>query len=85
MKKDLSTVPTSMASILIAASEQLNALSTKAEIENFVSKLFEENNLDTPASKRLLLNIKKSNSYASALQTVYNSVLAGANLETIKL
>ena len=46
----------------------------------YVSNLFLENNLDTNASRRLLLNIKKSRSLVAAQTTVTNSLLAGRGL-----
>lgn len=79
-KKDLSTVEGSMSKILQDNHEELDNSTSKEELIGKVKKLFSDNKLDTPATKRLLMNMMKSKSLSSALQTMYNSLLAGSNL-----
>lgn len=54
--------------------------STVQGIYKKVKDALEKNNISTPASKRLLANIMKQKSFDKALETVYNSILAGSNL-----
>lgn len=83
-KIDLSKVAHSMASILENNRTQIDACTTKADLLETVKNVFSENNLDTPATKRLIANITKSRDFTSALMTVYNSYLCGSGLEVIK-
>ena len=47
-----------------------------------VKSILDDNGFNTEASKRLLNNIARQRSYDKALETVYNSILAGSNLST---
>jgi hypothetical protein len=51
-------------------------------IADKVRSILDKAGIDTPASKRLIGNILKNKDYVKALETVYNSILAGANLST---
>lgn len=47
-----------------------------------VKSILDDNGFNTEASKRLLNNIARQRFYDKALETVYNSILAGSNLST---
>ena len=51
-------------------------------IADKVKSILDKKGIDTPASKRLIANIAKNKNHVKALETVYNSILAGANLST---
>ena len=70
----------SMTSILGANLDKINACTTKSELYSVVLKIFDENNLNTNASNRLLTNIQRKPNFASALQTIYDSYLCGSKL-----
>lgn len=78
--KDLSKKEGSMSNIIEKNLNKINASASKDELLNNLTSIFKDNGLDTEASKRLLLNVKKSKSLTAALSTVYNSYLAGSNL-----
>lgn len=78
--KDLSKKEGSMSNIIEKNLNKINASASKDELLNNLTNIFKDNGLDTEASKRLLLNVKKSKSLTAALSTVYNSYLAGSNL-----
>ena len=84
-EKDLSKVSGSMTNILYTNREALNSCKTKEELFNTIKELFKDNNIDTEASRRLLLKINLSKSFTSALEAVWNSILKGSGEGTIKL
>lgn len=82
--KDLSTVKGSMTQILQDNREKIDACSSAQEVHNVVAELLAEAGLDTQATRRLLLTLKKQRGLTGALQAVYNSILKGSDLGVIK-
>lgn len=78
---DLSDKKGSMTKILSDNDSWKNETTVQG-IYKKVKEVLDKNNFDTAASKRLLTNISKQKSSVKALETVYNSILAGANLST---
>ena len=78
---DLSDKKGSMTKILSDNDSWKNETTVQG-IYKKVKEVLDKNNFDTAASKRLLANISKQKSAVKALETVYNSILAGANLST---
>lgn len=83
-KPDLSDNPRSMTAILQKHKEELNKATSVKELFGLVSKWFNEEGLNTEASKRLLRNIASKKDITSAQFVVYNSILAGAGQEVIE-
>ena len=81
---DLSKVDPRSISALISANKEKVAKSCASgsvmDIFENVYNIFREAHLDTPASRRLLKNIKSSKSATEAMYIVYNSTLAGCGL-----
>lgn len=77
--KNLENVEHSMTKILIDNKSRIESLTSPKEIFSVVKRIFEENNLDTEASRRLLNALAKSNRFDKSLQAVYNSILKGTN------
>ena len=77
MNLDLSTKAHSMTTILAENHTTFDSCTKVSELVSSLKKLFEQNNLDTPASRRLVQNVSKSKNLASGLQTIYNSFLCG--------
>lgn len=84
-KKDLSQVENSMTKVLTDNIDSVNKSKTVDELFNTVSEIFKNNNIDTKASNRLLMNIKKNRSLSGAQSVVFNSILDGGNNGVIKL
>ena len=82
--KDLSTVKGSMTKILQDNREKIDACGSAKEVHDTVAGLLAEAGLDTPATRRLLLTLKKQRGLTGALQAVYNSILKGSDLGVIK-
>lgn len=82
--KDLSTVAGSMTQILQDNKDKINSCTTPQEVHDTVAGLLAEAGLDTPATKRLLMTLKKQRNIVGALQAVYNSILKGSDLGVIK-
>ena len=82
--KDLSTVSGSMTQILQDNREKIDACSSAQEVHDVVAGLLAEAGLDTQATRRLLLTLKKQKGLVGALQAVYNSILKGSDLGVIK-
>lgn len=82
--KDLSTVKGSMTKILQDNREKIDACGSAKEVHDTVAGLLAEAGLDTPATRRLLLTLKKQKGLTGALQAVYNSILKGSDLGTLK-
>ena len=78
--KDLSTVKRSMTRVLQDNREKIDNCSTPQEVRDVVAGLLAEANMDTPATRKLLMNLDKSRSLTNSLQTVYNSILKGSGL-----
>lgn len=81
---DLSKKQGSMTQVLSDASNNLNSCASVDELHNKVKELFDESDINTVASNRLLTSISKSRNLTDAQQTVYNSILSGSGLGTIK-
>ena len=56
----------------------INKATSKEDLASKVEAIFKENNLDTPASKRLIANIKKERNLIGGFSAVYNSIQAGS-------
>ena len=78
--KDLSTVKRSMTRVLQDNREKIDNCSTPQEVYEVVAGLLAEAEMDTPATRKLLMNLDKSRSLTNSLQTVYNSILKGSGL-----
>lgn len=83
MKQNINLVeinPNSMSAVLNNKMEEIYKLTTVPEIYQFTKNLFEEHEINTIASNRLLENIRKSRSLSAAQYTVTNSWLKGSGL-----
>jgi hypothetical protein len=78
---DLSDKKGSMTKVL-SDNDSWKRETTVKGIADKVKSILDKAGIDTPASKRLIGNILKNKNYAKALDTVYNSILYGANLST---
>jgi len=78
--KDLSTVERSMTSIIMEHHTELDMCNSVDELTITLTRIFKENQLDTPATKRLIVNVGKKGTFAKGLQTIYDSMLYGSNL-----
>lgn len=78
---DLSNKEGSMTKVL-TDNKSWSRETTVKGIADKVKSILDKEGIDTPASKRLIGNILKNKNYVKALDTVYNSILAGANLST---
>ena len=78
---DLSDKKGSMTKVL-TDNKSWSKETTVKGIANKVKSILDKEGIDTAASKRLIGNILKNKNYAKALETVYNSILAGSNLST---
>lgn len=78
---DLSDKKGSMTKVL-TDNKSWSKETTVKGIADKVKSILDKEGIDTTASKRLIGNILKNKNYAKALETVYNSILAGSNLST---
>lgn len=74
---DLSIREHSMTRVIQDNQNRIQANTTVSGLLSTITELFAEHKINTPASNRLLLNIRKSHSFEQALFTIYNSFLAG--------
>lgn len=81
---DLSKVDGSMSNIIENNIDKINKCTSVSEVSNTIQNLFKENDIDTQASRRLIMNIGKQKSLIGALSVVYNSYLAGSGQGVIK-
>ena len=81
---DLSKVEGSMSNIIQSNMDKINNCKTKDELLNTIKKIFDENNLNTKASNRLLNNIAKCKNFIDALMVVTNSYLSRTGNKVIK-
>lgn len=81
---DLSKVEGSMSNIIQSNMDKINNCKTKDELLSTIKKIFDENNLNTKASNRLLNNIAKCKNFIDALTVVTNSYLSGTGNKVIK-
>lgn len=81
---DLSKVEGSMSNIIKSNMDKINNCKTKDELLSTIKKIFDENNLNTKASNRLLNNIAKCKNFVDALMVVTNSYLSGTGNKVIK-
>ena len=77
MNIDLSTQSHSITYIIEENHTTLDSCTTISELVSNLKILFEQNKLDTPASRRLIFNVGRSRTLDSGLQTIYNSFLCG--------
>ena len=82
--KDLSKVDGSMSNIIENNIDKINKCTSVSEVSSTIQNLFKENDIDTQASRRLIMNIGKQKSLIGALSVVYNSYLAGSGQGVIK-
>ena len=75
---NLENVEHSMTKIIKENYKEICAQKSKIELYNIIKRLFEQNELNTKASNRLLTNIMKSSNLTQAQYTVTNSLLSGA-------
>ena len=75
---NLENVEHSMTNIIKENYKEICAQQSKVELYNVIKRLFEQNELNTKASNRLLTNIMKSSNLTQAQYTVTNSLLSGA-------
>jgi hypothetical protein len=80
---NLSTVERSMTRALESNTTKINKCRTPEEVTSTVTSIFKDFNIDTPASNRLISNLKSSKKLDKSLFTVYNSMLAGENLTVL--
>lgn len=73
-----------MTKILQDNREKIDACGSAKEVHDTVAGLLAEAGLDTPATRRFLLTLKKQKGLTGALQAVYNSILKGSDLGTLK-
>lgn len=76
----------SMASVLTDNNKELKEVCESGSVNkiyNFVSSLFEKENINTKASNRLLNNIKHACSADNATFIVYSSMMAGSGLSVV--
>lgn len=81
---DLSKVEGSMSNIIQSNMDKINNCKTKDELLSTIKKIFDENNLNTKASNRLLNNIARCKNFNNALMVVTNSYLSGTGNKVIK-
>lgn len=81
---DLSKVEGSMSNIIQSNMDKINNCKTKDELLSTIKKIFDENNLNTKASNRLLNNIARCKNFIDALMVVTNSYLSGTGNKVIK-
>ena len=77
--KDLSRVEGTMTSVLIKNDDWKN-LESPESVYDYINTIFKDNEINTPASRRLLSNLKSKKTIQGALLTMYNSILSGCNL-----
>lgn len=70
----------SMTAVLQSNTERLWSAHTKELLVETVKEIFNENKIDTVASKRLIENMSKSRSLENAQITLTNSMLCGFGL-----
>ena len=73
-----------MSNIIQSNMDKINNCKTKDELLSTIKKIFDENNLNTKASNRLLNNIAKCKNFTDALTVVTNSYLSGTGNKVIK-
>lgn len=81
---DLSKIEGSMSNIIQSNMDKINNCKTKDELLSTIKKIFDENNLNTKASNRLLNNIARCKNFNNALMVVTNSYLSGTGNKVIK-
>lgn len=81
---DLSKVEGSMSNIIQSNMDKINNCKTKDELLSTIKKIFDENNLNTKASNKLLNNIARCKNFNNALMVVTNSYLSGTGNKVIK-
>lgn len=81
---DLSTIEGTMSKVLIDHKDELNKITSVKELVTLLTKLFKENNINTPASRRLVMNIMAKKRLEDAQFALYNSILKGCSVGVLK-
>ena len=80
---DLSKAKGSTTQIISDNVDKISACSSKEELINLLENdLFK--GMTAPGASKIILRVKKAYNFNSALKVVFDSMLAGENLETIK-
>lgn len=82
--KDLSKVEGSMSNVLTKNKDKINKCKTQADVIDLIKKIFDEENIETKASTRLITTVTNAKGFQNALKAVYNSILAGDGDAVIK-
>ena len=80
IKVDLTNVEGSMTNIIHNNADRLYSAQSVRELHSILSGIFEENSLDTAASRSLLLRVLQKRNLEQALSAVFNSYLYGAGM-----
>lgn len=74
---DLSKKKGSITSLFIAHRAEADATKSKEELTALVKKLFADAGIDTPASRRMVINFERSRSWLNSLTYYYNIIEKG--------
>ena len=80
---DLSKKEGSITSLFIAHKAEADATKSKEELTALVKKLFADAGIDTPASRRMVINFERSRSWLNSLTYFYNIIQKGSGNGTI--
>lgn len=81
---DLTKRKGSIGNVFMGHKDELFAVKSPAEAVELVKKLFEENEINTPASRRILLNLQKSRNLSNTLIYISNVILKAQGNGVIK-
>lgn len=84
VRTDLSKIAGSMSNTLTAHKDEIASMNTVKDLVIAIKDWFKQDNIDTPASNRLIMNIMKHRDIVGAQMTVYNSILKGSGLGVLK-
>lgn len=79
---DLGTRENSMTAVIEANWQELMHTTSVQQLVDALKRIFQEAGIDTPASRRLLMNVSRNRDVVQAQITVANSKLAGNGLRT---
>ena len=74
---DLSKRDGSITSLFIANKAAADATKSPQEMTALVKKIFDDNEIDTPASRKMLVNFQRSRSWINSLTYFYNIIQKG--------
>ena len=77
---DLTNVKGSMTNIIHNNADRLYTAQTVRELHDMLLSIFRENNLDTEASRRLLIRVIEKRTVKQGLDAIFNSYFKGANM-----